>query len=498
MTGKNRKQFSFDSKYSGLKIDIPVDSSALDIFKLFFTSEIIDLIVVETNRNAEQFLLKNRLTKSSRFAKWVPTNENEIQQFFGLIIWMGLVQMPAIKDYWSHSTRYKNYVANKIIPRNRFELILRFLHFSDNEKFDGDKIYKVRNLVEKMISNFQKVMEPDEDLSVDETMVPFRGRLGFRQYIPGKSHKYGVKLFKLCGTNGYTYNVQIYAGKNQVDGKGLACKVVLNLCQMYLYANRTITTDNFYTSLPLAYELLKNKTHLTGTLRSNRVKIPGVTDAKLKRGEIVGKENAEGIVIGKWKDKREVTMLSTRHGIDMIDIGKKNKKKENIVKPEIIIRYNNGKAGIDLSDQLSSYSTSVRKSIRWYHKVATEILLGTSVVNALIVYNKIHERKLKITQFRELLVDQMLGLEKQNESIVNEPSTSGNKRSKGNTKHYFQETTEKCSRNRRLRKRCVHCYQSVKDVEGTVKAREVKKVSTFCTNCKTFTCINCFNIHHVN
>jgi len=66
-------------------------------------------------------------------------------------------------------------------------------------------------------------MEPDEDLAVDETIVPFRGRLWFRQYIPGKS---GVKLFKLYGTNGYTYNVQIYAGKSQVDGKGLACKVM--------------------------------------------------------------------------------------------------------------------------------------------------------------------------------------------------------------------------------------------------------------------------------
>ncbi|CAI6371066.1 unnamed protein product [Macrosiphum euphorbiae] len=209
------------------------------------------------------------------------------------------------------------------MPRNRFELILRFLHFSDNEKFDGDKIDRVRNLVEKMIHNFQNVIEPDEHLAVDETMVPFRGRLGFRQYIPGKSHKYGVKLFKLCGTDGYTYNVQIYAGKSQVDGKGLACKVVLNLCQMYLNANRTITTDNFYSSLPLAYELLKNKTPLIGTLRSNRVKVLGVTDAKLKRGEIVGKENADGIVIGKWRDKRDITMLSTRHGIDMIDMGKK-------------------------------------------------------------------------------------------------------------------------------------------------------------------------------
>lgn len=105
VTGKNQKQFLFNNTNSGSKIDIPVDSSAFDIFKLFFTSEIINLIVVETNRNAEQFLSKNRLSKSSRFTKWVPTNNNEIQKFFGLIIWMGLVQMPAIENYWCNSTR---------------------------------------------------------------------------------------------------------------------------------------------------------------------------------------------------------------------------------------------------------------------------------------------------------------------------------------------------------------------------------------------------------
>lgn len=68
---------------------------------------------------------------------------------------------------------------------------------------------------------------------------------------------------------------------------------------------------------------MKNKTHLTGTLHSNRVKVPGIIDAKLKRGEIVGKENAEGIVTGKWKDKRDVIMLSTWHGIHMIGTSKK-------------------------------------------------------------------------------------------------------------------------------------------------------------------------------
>lgn len=44
-------------------------------------------------------------------------------------------------------------------------------------------------------------------------MIPFRGRLLFRQYIPDKRHKYGIKVFKICDTTGYTYSVEIYTGK---------------------------------------------------------------------------------------------------------------------------------------------------------------------------------------------------------------------------------------------------------------------------------------------
>jgi len=81
------------------------------------------------------------------------------------------------------------------------------------------------------------------------------------------------------------------------------------------------------------------------------------------------------------------------------------------MKAKIIVDYISGKAGIDLSGQLSSYSSPVRKSIRWYHKVATEILLGTAVVNALIIHNlNTPHNKLKITQFREALVNEILGL----------------------------------------------------------------------------------------
>lgn len=48
-----------------------------------------------------------------------------------------------------------------------------------------------------MGTEFKKLKTAVEVVVVDGTMVPFIGRLKFKQHIPGKSPKYRVKLFKL-------------------------------------------------------------------------------------------------------------------------------------------------------------------------------------------------------------------------------------------------------------------------------------------------------------
>ncbi|KAJ8968616.1 hypothetical protein NQ314_002215 [Rhamnusium bicolor] len=169
---------------------------------------------------------------------------------------------------------------------------------------------------------------PGEIIAVDETMVPFRRRLLFRQYIPSKRHRYGIKLFKLCDPKGYTYRMSIYTGQNfenVSNVKELAEKIVLNLAQDYLNNGRTVITDNFYTSVPLAKSLLDSKTHLLGTLRKNRRDLPKeVMNDNLKKGEIIGKESSVGIIVAKWRDKRDVSFLSTKHDLEIKAIGKRN------------------------------------------------------------------------------------------------------------------------------------------------------------------------------
>lgn len=72
----------------------------------------------------------------------------------------------------------------------------------------------MRPLIKKLQENFATVLEPGNEVRINKTMVPWHGQLSSRRYIPGKAHKYGVKLFKTCTKEGYTLNVDIYAVKS--------------------------------------------------------------------------------------------------------------------------------------------------------------------------------------------------------------------------------------------------------------------------------------------
>ncbi|CAG4955706.1 unnamed protein product [Parnassius apollo] len=240
---------------------------------------------------------------------------------------------------------------------------------------------------------------PKEELCVDESMIPFRGRVTFRQYNKSKRHKYGIKLFKVCTNPGYTLKIQVYSGKNIDIENNTPTKIVLSLCDELLNKGHTIATDNWYTSLELAYELLKNDTHFLGTVRKNRKYLPmKVVETNLKRGEFVAQENDFGITVLKWKDKRDVLMLSTKH---MDKFTRLNVRGKAVQKPAMVIDYNKCKASVDMSDQMTAYSTPLRKTVKWYRKLAIELLLNTAVVNALIMYKETTKKNISVVDYRK-------------------------------------------------------------------------------------------------
>ncbi|XP_050465084.1 piggyBac transposable element-derived protein 4-like, partial [Cataglyphis hispanica] len=330
---------------------------------------------------------------------------------------MGLVKLPEISLYWSKDPVFVQSVPKLVMSRNRFELLLRMLHFVNNENANiEDRLYKIKPIIQKLKENYAKYYNSPEMVCIDESIIPFRGRVVFKQYIKQKRHRYGVKVFKLCFKPGYTYNFEIYCGHQHGKEKTTPKTVAVSLCENIFDKGHTLCVDNWYTSIDLAQKFLARNTHVIGTIRSNRRRISKeVVQKKLRRGEIFAKENRDGITLMKWKDKRDVLMLSTKHSIETVTVRKNGSDR---VKPKLVFDYNDAKSSVDISDQMTAYCNLLRKTLKWYKKVALKFFLNTSVVNAWILYNTRHHESVSILEFRKKLVNYLCYCEDDNNNLT--------------------------------------------------------------------------------
>ncbi|GFS10328.1 PiggyBac transposable element-derived protein 4 [Elysia marginata] len=117
---------------SGLQVEME-DTSPLDYLKLMVTDEMVASLVTETNRYAEQTLEDKELSPKSRFRQWTPVTLNEMWAFLGLIIAMGLILIENLEEYWSLHAMYKLPFFSSVLKKDRFCLILSFLHIANNK-----------------------------------------------------------------------------------------------------------------------------------------------------------------------------------------------------------------------------------------------------------------------------------------------------------------------------------------------------------------------------
>ncbi|XP_068242384.1 piggyBac transposable element-derived protein 2-like isoform X2 [Palaemon carinicauda] len=120
-----------------------------EYFSQFFTAELRDHIVFQSN------LYSRQKDVGSNFH----ISEEDLMVFLGLIIYMGLVPLPSIVDFWAVKTRIPQ-VAN-FMSRNRFKAIRSSIHFNDNDQAAGsqDRFFKVRVPFTKVTRVFLKVPE---------------------------------------------------------------------------------------------------------------------------------------------------------------------------------------------------------------------------------------------------------------------------------------------------------------------------------------------------
>ena len=172
-----------------------------------------------------------------------------------MILTMDIVNLPTLQQYWCKSWPFQSFTFSRIMSRDRFLLILKFLHLKNNRNIipqgqqGHDKIFKIRPFVNRLIDTFQKSYQLKRELSLDESMISYKGSLSFLQYLPKKTHKWGMKAWVLTESKtGYTFNWSMYIGKDADDSGPLAKRVVLNLVEKLHHQGHHLYFDNLYIS----------------------------------------------------------------------------------------------------------------------------------------------------------------------------------------------------------------------------------------------------------
>ena len=153
----------------------------IDFFKLFIDDDLMNYLVAETNTFAEQFVRDNNLKRRSRVHEWYPTNPKEMKEFLGLTFLMGIVQKPTISMYWSNDPLYSTPIFKQVMNRDRYLLLLKFLHYNNNDNMpapndeNADKLFKLRPLVDHLFEKFQDVYTPSREICIDESLLLWKG-----------------------------------------------------------------------------------------------------------------------------------------------------------------------------------------------------------------------------------------------------------------------------------------------------------------------------------
>lgn len=264
----------------GPTINLPDTGKAVDFFSLFFTEEIIGKIVEFTNKNAQK----------KEVPHWQPVTSEELKAFLAMLIISNDIVVPRDERYFQSSAEARLFhipgVKNILRSQKRFFQLKSYIFFCDpdhgqTEEEKQDPLYNVRGIYH-IVQKFKELFNCSREISIDEAMVPFKGRLAIKVRMPDKPIKFGVIFFQLCDSKtSYCKNFSIYAGKDdrEAGNIGKTGKIVMDLVADLYNTNHHLYVDNFYTS-PILFLLLRTRGILAaGTARPRK----GYPHEQLKR-----------------------------------------------------------------------------------------------------------------------------------------------------------------------------------------------------------------------
>ncbi|XP_030582068.1 piggyBac transposable element-derived protein 4-like [Archocentrus centrarchus] len=440
----------------------------------------------------------------------------EFRAYVGLLILAGVYRSrgEACESLWHAETGRSIFRAT--MPLKPFRAYSAALRFDDRDTREArrlaaghDTLAPIREVWDAWCERLPLLYEPGPEVTVDERLVPFKVaclcRCPFRQYMPSKPARYGIKLWVACDAkSSYAWKMLAYTGKRNKRGppeKNLASRVVLELTEG-LGPGRNVTFDNFFTSYKLVRRLFVQRglTSL-GTLRANRAEIPRrlleVEGRPVPSSRFTFSSTAEppdAAVVSYLAKRNKNVLILTTHEQHVRVPGLSGRADG---KPLAVLHYNRTKGGVDNLDKVLGTSSCRRRTTRWplalFHN-----MVDVSAYNAFVLWRELNPAWMPGKRNKRRLFLERLGKELAADAAAAREGTKERARGNGGNGDGKSDNATGSSRDGRRggeseassearKKRCRMCPRS----------RDAK-TKTLCRGCREHVCGKCAVVYCPN
>ncbi len=389
--------------------------------------------------------------------KFSGMDNKQYYRFIYALLYMCTARLPSLRMYWERDI-FRQDGLFTVISYDVFRVILSSFHVEyvdsgagcseeNKQKTKKDPAWRVRWIFDHFNKLWLKCVVVHCFLSLDEAIIPSKVRHALLQYIKGKPHKFGFKLYVLADPSlKFCIRVVLHDGQETKKHEIINRVVPLSL----RIPGLCLVMDNFYWTIQSMLMVRCDwKMNFIGTLKKNAIGKDVnwvVKQNKRSRGNMMGVEYVDeggvhtGIKALSVSDKRVVTLVSTLP-VSKITVERRESKRVHSGQPKqtrliqqplpsTIPIYNKTMGAVDL---VGFFMTLLRFDFRqkkWTLKVLFG-LMSISMANAHKIYNVATGRKVSLNDFVRLTMKELYNeiMKSNGRSLASSSSSSSSRRS---------------------------------------------------------------------
>ncbi|XP_068164525.1 piggyBac transposable element-derived protein 4-like isoform X2 [Antennarius striatus] len=426
---------------------------------------------------------------------WKEIDQVELQAYVGLLILAGVycAKNESPNSLWDAESGRPIFRAT--MSYQQFCVLSSVIRFDKKDTRPGrsrsDKLAPIRSIWDKWVELLPLMYNPGPEVTVDEHLVPFRGRCPFKVFTANKPCKYGIKMWAVCDArSSYAWNLQIYTGKSTYRRSEENQDMYAVLDMTAGLKGHNITCNGFFASYALSQELLKRKLTMVGAVRKKEPELPPALLSLKGRGIHSSKfafTDTHTVVSYVPQKSTNVILMSTLHTNAAVSTAEGGK-------PVVMQDYDMNKGGVACLDKLIDSYTCRRITARW-PMVLFYNILDVSAFNAYVVWTvidptwnrgKSFKRRLFLAELGKALVTPLI---QQRRHIPRTPASASLVRSMQAPASEMAAVSEQGQK----RKRCGFC--APKDNKTRLRCCECEAYVCRTHSDLRVTCLPCMNSH---